>query len=175
MGRRWTDDDQRQMIDMHCRDIPTREIARELRRTPAAIRSRRRAYDMDAPTWASARKPAAYEQERNPDGSISIRISSGHWIRVDASDAERVIGRRWRPHYDSRWGTVYVETCVRRPDGAFINRSLGRFISRAGTTHYVRHLNGDPFDARRCNLKVVAFNDPKAETFSTEGGGYDRH
>ena len=81
---------------------------------------------------------------------MRIPLGQGRFALVDDCDSPRVLAGRWYLHRNGA-GVVYVRGRVddRRPV------YLHRFILGAPAGAQVDHINDDPLDCRRANLRLV--------------------
>lgn len=92
--------------------------------------------------------------EANPTGrKTRTKVQRYHDIVaiVDTEDAERVLARRWRVH-KTRTGT-YVRGVGR--NGQFLHRFVLALPPWRESRLVVDHINHDPLDNRRSNLRAV--------------------
>ncbi len=83
---------------------------------------------------------------------MEATIKNGYTIHVDEEDSYLLEKYNWRA-YKNRNTTVIT---ARIRDGEKEERlSLSRLIAQAKPGQWVWHLNGDPMDVRRDNLKVM--------------------
>ncbi len=83
---------------------------------------------------------------------LEATIKNGYTIKLDEEDAHLVEKYDWRA-YKNRNTTVIT---VRTRCGAKEERlCLPRLIAQAQPGQWVWHLNGDPLDVRRGNLKAM--------------------
>lgn len=73
-----------------------------------------------------------------------------HGLLHDPEDAGLVAGHTW--HIGTRG---YVQTHVRRADGRITTAGLHRLILNAQPGEEVDHVNHNPLDNRRANLRIV--------------------
>jgi hypothetical protein len=81
-----------------------------------------------------------------------ISLTQGFWAKVDAADYDRVAQFKWSAQRHGKH--VYAIRNV-TSKGITTTIRLHRFVVNADHTEIVSHLNGDPLDNRRENLKVV--------------------
>lgn len=83
---------------------------------------------------------------------IRIALPSGHLALVDADDAHRLTGHRWHYARTSRHGKGIPKFYVMSVGN---QTYLHRLIMDAQPGQIVDHINGDPLDNRRANLRLV--------------------
>ncbi len=103
---------------------------------------------------AAEQLPVAPEQPANDVAEpVRVPVHGGHFVLVDATDAEWVTAYAWRL---DRKG--YARRTIRITPGRAGKRSavyLHRQITNAGHGQIVDHVNGDPLDNRRSNLRLT--------------------
>lgn len=83
-------------------------------------------------------------------GVRQIQLTQGKVALVDDEDYERVNQYKWSANYSKgRW---HARRNGSRPKRATIR--LHRFITNASDDEVVDHINGDPLDNRRSNLRL---------------------
>lgn len=108
-----------------------------------------------------------------PDGSALIPLKDGRFARVSAEDAERVAALRWHAAQGRYAGSG------NHKDGSFV--SMHRFILDCPPGLEPDHINGDPLDNRRGNLRCASRAEnamnrgPSAVNTSGFRGVYPRH
>jgi hypothetical protein len=88
---------------------------------------------------------------------VRVPLRGGLFALVDATDAERVLARKWRERRHKHAPTKVYAQCSYREDGFKRNASLHRFVMgcTAGDGRIVDHINGDGLDNRRANLRIT--------------------
>lgn len=81
--------------------------------------------------------------------SREVLIKHGYVALVDDADYERVALHKWRPYFNSA-GAAYAGTVL--PGQVYI--SMHRMLTDAPAGMVVDHVNGNPLDNRRENLRV---------------------
>ena len=71
---------------------------------------------------------------------------------IDAEDYDRVAGMCW--HHKER-EKLHLETHIKQSDGSFKKVYLHRLLVGAKPNDIVDHINGNPLDNRKCNLRIV--------------------
>jgi hypothetical protein len=89
--------------------------------------------------------------------TASISLSRGQHTIIDASDLTLASQFRWyaSPAYLNGKHTYYAVTKVRTADGTKTTLYLHRLITGAPKGKVVDHINRDPLDNRRANLRIV--------------------
>lgn len=88
---------------------------------------------------------------------VLIDVSSPKYpnatAKVSPEDYERVSAHKWHLAAGGKYGTLYVKTDV---GGRIMKRAikLHRFITGAPPGTHVDHINHDPLDNRRNNLRI---------------------
>ena len=90
-------------------------------------------------------------------------------VLYDAEDHDKVSAHRWGVHkdYTKNKGKFYVTTHIPHPDGGWVPRSdqhglrrkratlqIHRLITEAPKGMHVDHINGNPLDNRKSNLRI---------------------
>lgn len=83
---------------------------------------------------------------------MEAAIENGYTIDIDEEDAHLLEQYQWRA-YRNRNTTVI--TARIRKAGRDERLSLSRLIVEAQPKQWVWHLNGNPLDVRRSNLKIM--------------------
>ena len=82
-----------------------------------------------------------------------IQLVQGHVALVDDEDYESISAYKWYANIITRVDgsfSVYVQRNMKKP------RSLHRFIMDAPADMEVDHINGNPLDNRRTNLRICS-------------------
>jgi len=92
---------------------------------------------------------------------IEIPITRGYIAIVDMDDAARVVHLRWQakimPRND---GTFRVYVMRKRANGGKrFTEYMHRVVLNAKHGETVDHINGNPLDNRRCNLRIVSLSE----------------
>lgn len=77
-----------------------------------------------------------------------------HEVKLDDADFDRITARRWQIHY-SKSGKPYVRRSVyprSKPASILIHREV---FGEIPVGLCIDHINGDPLDNRRCNLRLA--------------------
>ena len=75
-----------------------------------------------------------------------IRLSQGKFALVDDEDYVRVTAQKWQ--YAKGYAIGYL-----RRDGKDTSIKLHQFILNAKKGDIIDHVNGNPLDNRRCNIR----------------------
>jgi hypothetical protein len=83
-----------------------------------------------------------------------IKLTRGYWAMVDNEDYDRVKGWRWR--VQPRGFALYVVRRIKTAEGKYKRRYLHHEILGIPPSKglVVDHINRDPLDCRRGNLRV---------------------
>ena len=95
---------------------------------------------------------------------MMICTPAAHLFLIDAEDWPRISGFKWQVSSNGK-GRMYVHTEIGGK-----KRYLHRLILRAPKSQWVDHMNGDPLDNRKANLRLATpqqnmFNRRKAQTY----------
>jgi hypothetical protein len=83
-----------------------------------------------------------------------IPLSRGQFALVDASDLERVSAYKWHLKTQrAHPGKYYAQTTISLGGGKKTALQLHRFVVDATPGQIVDHINGNPLDNRRANLR----------------------
>ena len=85
--------------------------------------------------------------------AVEVVLSQGKVALIDAEDASRVLAKKW--HF-RKWGNSqkgYACHSAWGPDGKMTQLTLHRFVVSALKGELVDHINGDPLDCRKSNLR----------------------
>lgn len=89
---------------------------------------------------------------------VRISLTQGRYTLVDAADLERISAYRWHLKVQrANPGKFYAQTTIRLTSGRAGKKTsiqLHRFILDAQPGQVVDHINGDPLDNRRANLRI---------------------
>lgn len=98
-----------------------------------------------------------------------IILSSGRECLVDDEDYELLAKNKWA---DDRRG--YAIRAVRKDDGTRTTVKMHRLLLNAKPGEIVDHINGNPSDNRKSNLRIVsdAANARNSRKYSTNTTGY---
>lgn len=96
----------------------------------------------------SAAHAEGVAENRAESGIVGVPLAKGRIAIIDAADAERVLKYKWHVRPDKHGG-FYVKVCI---DGKKL--ALHRFILDAPQGMDVDHINHNPLDNRRCNIRV---------------------
>lgn len=83
-----------------------------------------------------------------------LHLKGGYTVLVDTADLPLVLQHRWYVHRSGTYGYKHVMT-VRRTDGVKTVLYLHRFLLNTPAHLHVDHINHDPLDNRRANLRNV--------------------
>lgn len=83
---------------------------------------------------------------------MEATIGNGFIIQIDDEDSHLLEDHKWRA-YKNRNTTVITARLTK--EGKDERLSLPRLITQAKPGQWVWHLNGDPLDVRRHNLKIM--------------------
>lgn len=88
------------------------------------------------------------------DGVVEVPLTQGYVALIDADDAERILAHRWFTHKCSSGRYV---SAVRHGDGDGERKivRLHREIINAPDGIGVDHINGNPLDNRKSNLRLA--------------------
>lgn len=100
-----------------------------------------------------------------------VPLSQGHTAMIDAEDAERVGLRNWS--FRMKQKQLIAHSNFRLECGRYVPIPLHRFIMSAEPGTLIDHINGNPLDNRKANLRFAdstgnAFNS-KRRTDNTSG------
>lgn len=114
----------------------------------------------------------------NEDGTATIHIDSktyGHQrVLIDASDVEIVQAHTWRVNpADQKGAFYYVRTWGRTTEGKRSVLRLHRLLIDAPGLE-VDHVNGNPLDNRRCNLRAVTAQQNQWNRVRARGYAWDK-
>jgi hypothetical protein len=90
--------------------------------------------------------------DKLPEAPVTMLISQGQQMVIDKSDLGFVENFSWSA--ESYNGTFYVKTNVRK-NGKWTTAKLHRLLLNAKPNEFVDHINGNPLDNRRSNLRIV--------------------
>jgi hypothetical protein len=85
-----------------------------------------------------------------------IPLTRGYAALVDDEDFDRVVAHKWHALVNTRADgsvRVYGQRSVRNPGGDRTAQMLHRFIMSAPDGVQVDHINGNPLDNRRANMR----------------------
>ncbi len=85
--------------------------------------------------------------------TVEVVLSQGKIAQIDAEDADRVLGMKWHFAKWSGSGKGYASHSAWGPDGKMTQTMLHRFVLGAVKGDVVDHINGDPLDCRKSNLR----------------------
>jgi hypothetical protein len=90
---------------------------------------------------------------RRPDGTIELELTQGQKALIDEVDLGRVLPYKWFAHRNKLGYCVMSHTdgIKRRSRTAYLHR----FILDAPNSMCVDHINGNPLDNRRCNIRLA--------------------
>lgn len=89
----------------------------------------------------------------NMSGPVEVQLSNGMVALVDAEDAERVKRYSWSCR-SNRGGYVYGAS-YRSAGGAWCKYQLHRWIIGAKPGEVVDHIDGNPLNNQRANLRIT--------------------
>lgn len=103
------------------------------------------------------RKKGNKYEIRGDVAAILIERRNGEIIEaiIDTVNLPLVENHTWRVIHYQNLGTFYVATWVRIENGKYKSVRLHRLILGAPEDLHVDHLNHNPLDNRRCNLRLV--------------------
>lgn len=84
--------------------------------------------------------------------SIIVPLTQGMVAVIDDEDAQAIFGLRWCAKRTKK--KYYAMTHIRK-DGRLRSIQMGRYLLQSPRNMLVDHINGDPLDNRRSNLRVV--------------------
>ena len=84
--------------------------------------------------------------------SKPFALSNGAIVLIDDDDYERMLDYNW--HDGKSHGGVYPYANVSKGGGKYKKVFLHRFILNAPSNRFVDHANGNPYDARKENLRL---------------------
>lgn len=96
----------------------------------------------------SAAHAEGVAENRAESDIVGVPLNKGQIAIIDAADAERVLKYKWYVRPDKHGG-FYAKACI---DGK--KTGLHRFILDAPQGMDVDHINHNPLDNRRCNIRV---------------------
>jgi hypothetical protein len=84
----------------------------------------------------------------------TIPLTKGYFTKVDDEDYKKLASLRW-------YASIGVDGNVRARRTGWINKKMvhvfmSRTILNAPQGKYVDHINGDPLDNRKCNLRLCS-------------------
>lgn len=84
---------------------------------------------------------------------LFLPLGKDRYAIVDADCPPEIVGKRWYAANNglNRW---YVRRLEKLPDGRKRSIYLHRAVTNAPDGMFVDHINGDPFDNRRANLRI---------------------
>lgn len=84
-----------------------------------------------------------------------ILLTRGKRAIIDLADFDRVANFSWTVHQSSTQKKPYVKACISKVGGKQTFALLHRFVLDAAPGTIVDHINGNPLDNRRSNLRLV--------------------
>lgn len=81
----------------------------------------------------------------------AIELTQGKYAVIDDEDFERVSGHKWR--FDGRYAVTHYQESTKSPRK---NLRLHRFILMVKRGESIDHINNDPLDNRRENLRICS-------------------
>lgn len=84
----------------------------------------------------------------NNDGSINVPLVNGGWTVIDAEDFSKISGLTWFQHKG------YALYYIRDENGSRTQGRLHRLILESPKGVLVDHINGNPLDNRKANLRL---------------------
>lgn len=95
-----------------------------------------------------------------PDGVVEetrrIRLSNGKYATVDAIDFDRVSQYSWHGYLAGRKKKVWRASSSVRPNGIQKTIYIGRVIMNPPPGAVVDHIDGNPLNNRRSNLRICS-------------------
>lgn len=86
-----------------------------------------------------------------------IKVTKGLYTLVDDDDYEELSKYKWYASKKSKnYDKYYIERRIRYPDGSSKIFKMHRIIMNAPPGKNVDHINGNPLDNRKCNLRLCS-------------------
>ena len=89
-----------------------------------------------------------------------VPLTKNQWAIIDIEDYEKVSANKWFAYLCKSSGTYYARAGI-LVDGKRTIKGLHQVIMNAPKGFVVDHINGDPLDNRRCNLRICTQEDNK--------------
>lgn len=100
---------------------------------------------------------------------FELQLAKGLTCQIDEDDAPRVKVHRWAMR---RSGRPYVCASIKQVDGGFKGVLLHRFILAAPPGVYVDHIDGNPLNNTRSNLRLATAKQNAANRRSANKGRF---
>jgi hypothetical protein len=114
-----------------------------------------------------------------PGHGVVLPLTQGQRALIDVEDVEKVGRYRWHLKVQRKNpGKFYAQTTIRLSSGRAGRKTsiqLHRYLLDAGPEHQVDHINGDPLDNRRANLRLCSARENatnKVHSKNRKAGGF---
>ena len=102
-----------------------------------------------------------------------IQLTKGYVALVDDEDYESISVYKWYAMVVTRTDgsfSVYAQSKIKKLDGNYITQGLHRIIMNASVGMQVDHINGNPLDNRRTNLRICSHSENQQNQRHKSGG-----